>query len=155
MFYSFQAKTLLYVIQTTEGRKNLVYIHFTLSRFFANALNDKCFRLFSSPKLVQNPTKVCKEPSQVSPVYKWLIHSVPVWNLGLSPSFTKFHTDCRMWNLVKPLWRLKFHTGALSISELHACETCEGTFHTIKKSPLWRGGVRGMFHPHGIRLRKK
>ena len=55
MFYSFQAKTLLYVIQTTEGRKNLVYIHFTLSRFFANALNDKCFRLFSSPKLVQNP----------------------------------------------------------------------------------------------------
>ena len=73
MFYSFQAKTLLYVIQTTEGRKNLVYIHFTLSRFFANALNDKCFRIFSSPKLVQNLKRCENSLHSLHDAYNYLI----------------------------------------------------------------------------------
>ena len=56
MFYPFLVKNAtLYVIQTTEGRKNLVYIHFVFPRFFANALNDKCFRDFTVPKFGQNP----------------------------------------------------------------------------------------------------
>ena len=34
--------------------KNLEYIHFMLSRFFANALNDKMFKLSFAPKFGQN-----------------------------------------------------------------------------------------------------
>ena len=35
--------------------------------------------------------------------------------------------------LVKPRWRLKVHTENLSISELHAGETCEGWFRILRK----------------------
>ena len=42
-----------YVIQTTEGRKNLVYIYFMLPRFFANALNDKMLGSYVCPQFGQ------------------------------------------------------------------------------------------------------
>ena len=50
------------------------------------------------------------------------------WSLHKpSPSFTKQ----KMWNLVNPLWSLKFHTETLWINYLCVGETCEGYFHTF------------------------
>ena len=63
-FIHFYWKYHLYVIQTTEGRKNLVYIYFVFPRFFANALTScwglarkmtKCSGDFAAPKFGQNP----------------------------------------------------------------------------------------------------
>ena len=42
------------VIQTTEGRKNLGSTKWMLLRFFANAQNDKMFKLSFAPKFGQN-----------------------------------------------------------------------------------------------------
>ena len=82
--------------------------------------------------------KGCKQPSQVSPDRNSLTHSVPVWNLGLSPGFTKFHTPLPLSkeeNINQAILRVKLGETSVKAKVSHGGIVSQTVMHRWN---LWR-----------------